>query len=527
MNRRNFFKHTLPVFTLPMLLSGQAVGAYKSNALINALEKMTEGSDRVLVLIQLNGGNDGLNTLIPLDQYAALNNARPQLLIPENQVLRLYDEVGLHPSMSGMHQLFQEERLGIVQSVGYPNPNFSHFRGTDIWTSASGSGEVVETGWLGRYLQQEHPDFPEGYPNESHPHPLAITIGSVVSQTCQGTAVNMGMAINNPEAFYQIVDGTVDTAPETPAGYELTYIRQMMQQTDLYTSVIRDAAQAGNNLSALYPSEGTNRLADQMKIVAKLISGGLQTKIYVVTIGGFDTHAFQVQANEPNTVGTHATLLAQVSEAIQAFQNDIELLGLGHRVLGMTFSEFGRRIKANLSYGSDHGAAAPLFVFGSQVNPIIHGTNPDLPLNASVNDNLPMQFDFRSVYWSVLKDWFSLPDSELRELLFEDFQYLPILHPRITGNPELLEDKSLLLYQNYPNPFVGQTRIRFYTQRRRKIQLKVFNGLGQEVRTLLDQTVDMGEHQLDFDARGLKGGYYYLRLQANNRQLMRKMLIKG
>lgn len=525
MKRRDFLKTSVPVMTLPMLLSGQAIGAYKNNALMNTLKRMTEDSDRVLVLIQLNGGNDGLNTVIPIDQYSNLNNARSQLMIPEGQILSIRDDVGLHPAMQGIKILYDEERIGIVQSVGYPNPNFSHFRGTDIWTSASSSSEVIDTGWLGRYLNKLHPEFPEGYPNEENPHPLAITIGSVVSQTCQGPAVNMGMAINDPNTFYNLVEGTVDDAPDTPAGHELTYIRQIMQQTNEYTEAIRNAAQMGNNLSTLYPDAGQNSLADQMKIVANLISGGLQTKIYVVTIGGFDTHAFQVPITGSTSTGTHATLLGNISQAIQAFQDDLELLGVGDRVVGMTFSEFGRRIKANLSYGTDHGAAAPLIVFGTNVNPIIHGANPDIPSTVSVYDNLPMQFDFRSVYWSMLQDWFSLSQSDLNELLFEDFQYIPILHPRVTGNIEHLEDKSLLLFQNYPNPFQRQTRIKFYTKRARKITIRIFNNTGKEIKTILNQKVGMGMHEIDFDARGLRTGNYYIRLQAGDKQLMRTMIV--
>lgn len=525
MNRRNFLKKSLPVITLPMLLSGQAIGAYKNNRLLKAIQKMTEDSDRILVLIQLNGGNDGLNTIIPIDQYANLSAARPQLMIPEGQILTLRDDLGLHPSMTGLKTLYEEQRLGIVQSVGYPNPNFSHFRGTDIWTSGSSSDEVVETGWLGRYLSNMHPEFPEGYPNDANPHPLAVTIGAVVSQTCQGPAVNMSMAINDPETFYNLVEGSVDEAPDTPAGHELTYIRQVMLQTNLYTEVIRNASQSGNNLSSLYPPEGQNNLADQLKIIANLISGGLQTKIYVATIGGFDTHAFQVPATGGTTEGNHATLLANLSEAIHAFQDDLDLLGISDRVVGMTFSEFGRRIKSNLSFGTDHGAAAPLMVFGTNVNPVIHGANPQIPSFVSVNDNLPMQFDFRSVYWSILRDWFSLSQTELNELLFEDFQYIPIINPRVTGNLEAFEDRSLILYTNYPNPVQDKTTIKFYTQRSRKITIKLFNNQGQEVQTIINQKVGFGTHEIDFDARGLRSGNYYIRLQARDKQLMKTMLI--
>ncbi|MDH3710905.1 MAG: DUF1501 domain-containing protein, partial [Cyclobacteriaceae bacterium] len=360
MKRRTFFKRSMPL-TLPLWVGGFPINV-SGHSLFDSLAATAGETDRVLVLIQLNGGNDGLNTVIPLDQYQNLSKVRTNVLIPKNQVLSLDGKLGLHPSMTGMLELSNQDKLCIVQSVGYPNPNLSHFRSTDIWTSASSAEEIVNSGWLGRYLEQKFEGFPEGYPNEEMPDPLSLTIGPIVSTTCQGPVNNMGMAITSTEAFSQLLTGGVDEAPDTPAGHELIYIRQIIQQTQVYLETIQNAASKANNLSPLYPEPGVNGLSDQLKIVAQLIAGGLKTKVYVVNIGGFDTHANQVVQGNP-LQGAHANLLNRLSEAVFAFQDDLDKLGVEERVLGMTFSEFGRRIGSNSSFGTDHGAAAPQFLF--------------------------------------------------------------------------------------------------------------------------------------------------------------------
>lgn len=518
MKRRSFLKNTTAATTLPMLLGGFNLTAFGRNSMFANMLRAAQESNRVLVLIQLNGGNDGLNTLIPVDQYDRLTPVRPDLIIPESNVLKLTDETALHPSMIAIETLYQEEKIGILQSVGYPNPNFSHFRATDIWETASASEEKLTSGWLGRYLDTIYPGFPDNYPNEDVPDPLAITIGSIVSNTCQGPVSNLGMAITDPEAFIQLLEGGVDDAPATPYGHELTFLRQTMRQTNLYIDTISAAAARQQNLSNLYPD--SNRLANELKIVAQLIGGGLQTNIYVVNLGGFDTHANQVDPTD-STVGFHATLLQRVSEAIMAFQDDIEKMGVADRVLGMTFSEFGRRIQSNGSFGTDHGAAAPLFVFGNHVNPMIHGTNPEIPEVVEVKDSVPMQFDFRSVYGSILMDWFDASEDLIKNVLFEDFQYIPVLK---SSSVDIEDEKKLSwgLQQNYPNPFTANTRIRFETKGG-WVQLKVFNSMGQEIAKVADRRFTAGTHELLFEAHHLASGYYYYRMQHDNQQMVKMM----
>ncbi len=371
MKRRTFIKRALPVATIPFLINGLSVKAFGKGSVFEGLLKSAAENDRILVIIQLQGGNDGLNTVIPLDQYSALTTARANILIPENLVLALNGTsvTGLHPSMPEIQALFNNNQAMILQGVSYPNPNFSHFQATDIWMTASDADETLASGWAGRYLADDYPDYPTNYPNTATPDPLAIQIGSTVSTTLQGPSANMGIAITSASSFYELTTGTYNPTPNTPAGHELSFIRETAVETNAYATVIKAAATAQANLSTLYPTAGTNNLADQLKIVAQLIGGGLQTKIYMVSLGSFDTHSAQVAATGGNQTGTHANLLSKFSVAVNAFMNDITLMGQQDRVLGMTFSEFGRRIISNGSQGTDHGTAQrPVFLFGTKVN---------------------------------------------------------------------------------------------------------------------------------------------------------------
>ena len=358
-------------------------------------------TDRVLVMIFLNGGNDGLNTVIPLDQMGVLQSLRPHVVLPEASLLRLsgQDKLALHPSLQGMRSLYDEGRMKIIQNVGYPEQDYSHFRSTDIWMSASGSDELLVSGWAGRYLHNEFPNFPEEYPNTQMPDPLAVEIGYSGSLLFQGPAANMGMVIADPTAFYRLIENTEEEAPDTKAGEKLRYVRLVARQSQQYGEVVKAAAERVNT-QANYPDD--NPLAQQLKVVARLIAGGLKTRMYMVQLGGFDTHDAQVE-DADHTTGEHADLLRQLDTAVSSFMNDLRYQGVSDRVMGMTFSEFGRRIVSNASLGTDHGASAPMFIFGDQVEPGVLGTNPQLDVQMSYVDNLPYEHDFRSVYSSIME----------------------------------------------------------------------------------------------------------------------------
>ena len=521
MKRRDFLRYTVPAATATTMLGNIPVRAMgMESPLVRALMGGAD-TDHVLVLVQLNGGNDGMNTVIPIDTYSAYQSARSNVAIPQNKILSLSgnSKTGLHPAMTGIRSLFNEGKAAIVQAVGYPQPDFSHFRATDIWMSASDSNQYISSGWVGRYLDNEYPGFPTNYPNTVMPDPLGIQIGSVTSVTFQGPQVSMGMSISDPVNFYNLINGVQDQAPSTPAGFELTYIRTVARQSQQYSDIIKAAALTVTQQST-YPTN--NPLADQLKIVARLVKGGLKTRVYMVSIGGFDTHSTQVNQGD-TTTGTHATLLQRVSDAIKAFMDDLKFLDVQKRVFGMTFSEFGRRIKSNSSLGTDHGAAAPMILFGEYVNTGVYGTNPTIPGNVTVNDNIPMQYDFRSVYASVMEKWFCVDNTTLQTVMLKNFQNLPVIKAN-SCNSSLPDLQDKLVIKNYPNPFTSTTTISFKTDGGHT-SIMIIDTLGRVVKTLIDQEYSVsGQYTVPFNADRLAAGVYYARLQNGALQQVRSML---
>lgn len=525
MKRRDFIKNTVPAAAvLPAIVDGYSVKAFNANSpLMQALMNPTIETDHVLVIVQLSGGNDGLNMVIPISNYNDYYNARTNVAIAQNRILSLngYANTGLHPSMTGMQTMYNEGKLNIIQAVGYPSPNFSHFRATDIWMSGSSSDQVVSSGWAGRYLNTEYPNFPSGYPNSTMPDPLAIQIGSVTSLTLQGPSVSMGMSITNPTSFYNLINNVLDPAPNNPMGDELTYVRTVAGQTNLYAQRIVSAANLVTQ-QGTYPTN--NSLADQLKIVARLVKGGLKTRIYMVSYGGFDTHSLQVNTGD-TSAGAHANLLKNVSDAIKAFVDDCQFLGVQDRVVGLTFSEFGRRIKSNSSVGTDHGAAAPMFVFGKQATPGVTGNNPAIPTNVTVNDNIPMQYDFRSIYASILERWFCVPQATLQTILFQNFQSLNLCNDAAcrttgTGDPNTSGEQ---LITNYPNPFTESTTIKFKTKGGHTL-VQIIDMLGRVIQTPVDKEYTPGTYTIDFNSGVLPSGVYYARFQNGPTQQVKAML---
>lgn len=503
MKRRSFIQ-TGSLISLPMMVNGLNIAAITKSKLFNLIN---EENDKILVLIQLNGGNDGLNTLIPMDQYSNLFTVRQNIIVPESQLLEIEGENGFHPAMGAFQELFTQGKLNIVQSAGYPNQNRSHFRSTDIWTTASPAEDFWSTGWLGRYFNINHPGYPDGYPNAENPDPLAITIGYTVSETCQGPASNYSLALTDPDSLGIIAEQEEGELEANCYGYELKFVQDSIKQANAYSSAVSAAADAGTNLSTKY--NDNNRLALQLKTVARLINGGLKTKIYVVTLGGFDTHANQVNSGNP-VAGAHGQLLGWLSEAIDAFQDDIELMGKEEKVLGMTFSEFGRRIRANESLGTDHGTAAPLFVFGSCVNGTILGDNPEISNNVDIQEGVPMQFDFRSVYGSVLMDWFDVAEEDVRDLLYEDFQHIPIISGCAPTYTENLFSESIN-FDVFPNPIASNLQVKFISVNER-VRLSLFDVLGNELKVIFDNKLAAGAHRFNVDTSTLIPGNYVVRI---------------
>ncbi|SOD80502.1 DUF1501 domain-containing protein [Spirosoma fluviale] len=429
MNRRDFLS-AASASMLPVMLDGFGLKAMsRQSALVQSLLQTSAlSTDRVLVMVYLNGGNDGLNTVLPLDQLSVYNGLRSNIALPQNRILALDGNpaTGFHPAMSGMRNLYNEGKLTIVHSVSYPNPDLSHARSTDIWMTGVDASQTSTSGWAGRYLDNRFPDYPNGYPNPLMDDPLAIQIGYVTSTALLGSQQSMAIALNDPDNFYALV-GINDpvSPPETvpgDAGALLSFIRKQQNLAVGYAEKIKAAADAGKNLAAYPEPNAGNSLAEQLKIVARLIHGGLKTKVYYVSMNGFDTHSAQVDPTD-TTKGEHATLLSKLSAALASFQRDLEMQETANRVIGMTFSEFGRRANANASAGTDHGVAAPMFVFGTGVKHQTIGTNPDLSNLTGMygNKDIGMQIDFRRVYSDILTDWFGVDRTTTGSLLFREF----------------------------------------------------------------------------------------------------------
>jgi uncharacterized protein (DUF1501 family) len=529
MKRKEFLKATVPAVMIPSLIGGFSIKAHGTGKFLKKLARRAAINGKVLVVIEMNGGNDGLNMVIPVDQYSNLSTARSNVLIEENKALALngITKTKLHPAMTGLQNLYNDEKVCIIQNVGYPQPNFSHFRSTDIWKSASDSNQNLVDGWLGRFLDHEYPNYPDNYPSVANPDPLAIQIGSSVSLSLIGPgANNMAMNISNPDDFYAMTNDIVDPAPSTPAGHELTFIRKVSQQTQGYLAVIKAASTVGENKSTKYPTGGrANSLSEQLKIVARLISGGLKTPLYYVSMGGFDTHAQQVVASDTST-GAHANLLSTLSVAIDAFMDDCKLLKIDDRVAGMTFSEFGRRIQSNFSLGTDHGAAAPMFVFGNKVTPGIIGNNPTISSTVSVNDNLPMEYDFRQVYASVLQQWFELDDETTdKDVLLKNFDNLPVFDTTSSIHKPLKIEKGIVLEQNYPNPLVDKAFIQFNTPGG-IVDIALFDAMGRKVQTIYHGKSEAGVQDILFEKGNLKAGNYYYQLSYQANRITKSMVIQ-
>ncbi|MBK8800578.1 MAG: DUF1501 domain-containing protein [Fibrobacteres bacterium] len=512
MDRRTFLKTGLAAMGA-VHLAGKGFFNASAASLPGAAAARSNGASpgqrRILVVVRLDGGNDGLNTVVPLDRMDSLARARANILIPESKLLRLDATTALHPALSGLHKAYQEGDLRILQAVGYPSHNQSHFRSTDIWFSGSDSNQVLESGVLGRYLEGRFPGFPAGYPNAAQPHPPSIQIGSTLLMLLQGQVAGMGMAISDPSRVYAFQPDGIDVAPDTPWGHELTFIRQMASQTHQYGDAVKTAMAKATTKSSLYPATG-NRLADQLKGVARLIAGGLDTPIYVVSMGGFDTHSGQVNGSDTAT-GAHADLLRQLSEAVSAFLDDLRLMGEDDRVVGFTVSEFGRRILSNASLGTDHGTAAPMFVFGKPVAGGIEGTSPEIPTLATARDNVPMQIDFRSVYSTLLAEWLQVRPAQLRSILQRDFPATGLLKQGYSLRPPgqvdfemapLLQDTSgdgaTLSYTLYDSA---------------QVQIGICDLKGRTVRTVFSDRMPEGRHAVRFSTTGLASGHFLLRMK--------------
>jgi len=548
MRRRGFLKKLPIVAGASFVMNNLPLNALSKSAPLHRLAA-TSDNDRVLILIQLHGGNDGLNTVIPIDQYAEYYQLRPNLAIPDHgkrkyidldSSLNVEDQIGLHPDLTHMKDLYDHGKLNIVQNVAYDNVNGSHFRSRDIWFMGGDYNEYLPSGWMGRFLDHEYSGYPDNYPNAEMPDPLAIEIGNGVSLAFhRNNGIPTAISIQNPNQFYDLITSVGGAPPESIAnthyGQELQWIMDIEEKSNQYAGRLKEVYEKGSNSQnvnypELYPFNAPsgrikNRLAPQLKMIARLLDGGVKTKIFLARLGGFDTHAEQVESYD-STMGTHAALLYHISSAMKAFQDDLKELGIEDRVLTMTFSEFGRRAFSNGSYGSDHGTAAPMFVFGKMVKPGVTGTNPDLSnLN---NGNLVHQFDYRQVFTSAIVDWLEADSDAVDATLFSDWvdSRVTIVGNGITGTKEGFFKERNYLQDCYPNPVQDKTVFGFRINSKGWVRLELLDMQGKLIKVLIDEERKEGLHHITSDLNSLKKGTYIYRIQSGNIEQTKKLVKK-
>lgn len=475
-------------------------------------EKIVE-SDNVLVLINLKGGNDGLNTVIPLDQYDNLAAARGNIIIPKNRALALNTKTGLHPSLVNFKSLYDESKLTIVQSVGYPTPNMSHFRSSDIiWTGANYDDFLI-TGWQGRYLDKNHIGYPVAYPTAENPDPIMLSTTSGASTVGQGVGGSFSVISANPKSKVKFIDNLYSDYTLSAGGRyenELEFIRSSQGQTKSYTQAVYDVYQKGPEITKISVDAGN--LEKDLLAITTLLGGGIKTKIFLLQLGGFDTHGGQVTEGD-TTQGKHADLLSELDTAVGSFMQSLIDNKLDDRVTGLVFSEFGRRIISNESYGSDHGHAAPWFLFGNKVSGKIIGNSPVIPNPATKKDNVPYQFDFRNLYKGIFEDWFGL-DKSTSESLF-DFTPVPI---SLFKAPFVTPIESSILAANvgtaYPNPLYAQTSIPIELSGNSRVSMQLVSPEGEMLQTH-HYTLGTSDSELILERQGEASGKYYLRVTVN------------
>lgn len=401
LTRRQLLTGSLASASMITIGSTQAIPDF----LLQAAGDEAKSEESVLVVVQLSGGNDGLNTVVPFTDPVYYQQ-RPKLAIPRADVLSIDDSLGFHPVMQGFADLLEDDKLAIVQGVGYPNPNRSHFESMDIWHTCRRKSDVREEGWLGNVLSSQTPadstDIP-GLHLGAEKQPLALASRSLRIASVKSLD-QFKLPTESKTLSKVVAKGSEDE------GNGLLGFVQSSTQAAIRTSEQLEEIRSKSRTTVAYPNAA---LARKLQTAAQLIDSPLATRVYYVSIDGFDTHAQQPDA--------HASLIRQVSASVKAFVDDVTERGHGERVMVMCFSEFGRRVKENASDGTDHGAAAPMFFAGSRVKAGLHGKHPSL--TDLQQGDLKHQFDFRQLYASVLTNWMKWP---VDEVLGGQFQPLDV-----------------------------------------------------------------------------------------------------
>jgi uncharacterized protein (DUF1501 family) len=540
MKRRNFLKIFPAAGVSPFMVNGFPMRPFSNSKISKVLGTCDGVEDRVLVLIQLKGGNDGVNTVIPIAQYDSYAALRPIIKIPEtgpdkfiklDNTLPSADQVGLHPVMTGMKEMYDKGWMNVVQGVGYEGLNGSHFKGTDLWMSG-GDGTPdnfnIRSGWMARALQAMYPDVMGAPIPPDKVYPLGIQIGDpnpslgFHSETDHQNVINLYG--QDPAGFYSLVQtiggAPLPNVPDSEYGDELRYIMGVEKAVDEYSVYITQAFDAGSNAITAYPQ---TTLAYQLKTVARLIKGGCKTKIYLCNMGGFDTHGDQLAPEGIVTLGGHAELLENLSDAVKFFFNDLEAMGLGDQVAACTFSEFGRCAKENGSKGTDHGTLAPMFIYGKAVQAGVNGTNVNLANLSGDNQLQGMQFDYRRVFTTLLQDWLGASDEALITTMFDGYEKMPLVDSAFVVNPDCYIGSTVSVWEGIearsplvvsPNPASNRVEVAFQSTKAFDARITL-HSLGGALISNMRVQIQQGANRYYLDVRSLPPGTYFVRLENN------------
>ncbi len=533
MKRRDFLKIAPAAGISSFVLNGFSMRPFANSRLDKIMRSCKGVEERTLVLIQLKGGNDGLNNIVPIAQYDRYRALRPTVGLAEGTLIELDStlkdskRVGLHPAMVALKDLYDRGWVSIVQGVGYPVPNQSHFKSTDLWLTGGDGTPAnynIGSGWMGRSLQALFPDV-QGAPTPTMPDPLGIQIGDTNPSLGFHTETEHRNDINlsgqDPAGFYSLVQtiggAPVVDVPDSEHGEELAYIMSVERSVNLYAKRITEVFNAGTNVGT-YPNTA---LSNQLKTVARLIRGGSRTKIFLCNIGGFDTHNAQVDSGD-TAVGAHANLMQTLCDAIKAFVEDLDKMGIADQAIVCTFSEFGRCAAENGSFGTDHGTLAPMYIVGKGVNPGVQGTNVNLSDLTADNQLKGVQHDYRQVFATLLQDWLGSNNWVLSESHFDAYGKLPLISPAYVVDPqcyyggtativdhfEALRDKVGL----FPNPARTTTEVFLRSSEAYEAHLTVHSLGGSLVQYQRVQVVP-GDNAFLLDVFEMPAGTYIVRLE--------------
>ncbi len=562
MKRRKFIKKLGFAAGAPIAFQGVPIKLMAGTQ----MQKLAAQSnnDKVLVILQMHGGNDGLNTVIPIGDYSQYQFRRANIAIPYKSGNRTAipldstmpeaDQVGVHPDMRDFKEMYDYGQAAVFQGVSYENNNGSHFRGRDIWLMGGDSDDYFSSGWIGRFLKENYPglQYPDDFPNDDMPDPLALEMGNDVSLLFHQegnipTSISLGGNPDQVEQTIERLEGFVDEGSDprgtppaflngSPYGREMEWILGLEDKSEEYIKRLSTIYNRASETSVTYPEKypyGSGRgnpLSRQLQLVARLLGGGAQTKVFLVKIGGFDTHADQTETHDP-TLGGHSALLYHITSAMRAFQADLSSRGISDRVLSVTMSEFGRRIASNGSYGTDHGTGGPVLMFGAGVQPGVYGTNPDLTRN-----NVSLQFDYRQIYAGILNDWMGVDRTAIaNNIFYRDFiagddgnggvyEPLDLIKDTITSVDNEFLNAKYRIENLYPNPATTYVQANILINDYQYIAFELINVEGRVVQRM-HRSLPPGRHTVTFNISDQLPGLYFIKAKSDKLNDTKRLFI--